>query len=759
MEFDPEQTLQPSQSPTGSSGKLPEKIGRYRIERHLGDGGMGRVYLARHPGMDRRDALKLLPRAANRHPDDVRRFRTEARTLAKLDHPHIVRVYDFDEAEGECFLGMEFVDGGDLLDKIKASPEGMPPDEAHRILEQLLESLVYAHGKGVIHRDLKPANLLLTQDGTIKVSDFGLAAVVGEDYQKSLIEKSITLSRVANMETMQLEEGSSASAFAGTLLYMSPEAIQGGRPDKRDDLYAVGVIAYYMLTGKQPGVNYKPPSKLVKGVGRRWDHFIVNCLETADQRFQTAEETLAALRQINRKRRAAPLVLAVFLLVAAGLGAATWQWEAVRPYLDEARGTVEGWLAAEPTTPDTVEPDRPGAPTTTVPTALAPGERALVVRGSPRAVSLRARAGRETVYESPLDLPASVNLPQDRGRLTLEFSAPGYAAESVVLDPAEGLESLAIQLAPLVAERTFRFRSNVSAAEVWVRGEALGTTLAPIAVTFRRDSKNASWAPVEAIVRAPGFEPVTQQVGFEDPELLPVVNLTPRSEDMVVTLPDGARITFKPIEPGSFMMGSPETEVGHKFDENQRRVTIADQFFIGATEVTQAQYRAVMGRNPSSNRFGNAGDRPVEQITFADIVAPGGFLDRFNAYLAARGYEGWQAALPSEEQWEYAARAGTTSALSNGADLRDTQRDGALARVAHYSANATIPVASLEANPWGLYDVHGNVWEWTSNGVLRGGSFLEGATSSRSASRLRGFGESSRTDKRFGFRLILLRER
>jgi predicted Ser/Thr protein kinase len=210
-----------------SQPKYPSKIGRYEIKRELGKGGMAVVYLAFDPNFKREVAIKVLPRELMEDSTNYQRFQREAHTIAALEHPAIVPVYDFGEENGQPYLVMRYLGGGSLAARIKAGP--IPVADAAKILQRIGAGLDAAHAKGVVHRDLKPANILFDQYGEAFLSDFGIA---------------------------QLSEATSpltGSSVIGTPAYMSPEQIRGGeKVDGRSDIYALGIVLFEMLTGKTP---------------------------------------------------------------------------------------------------------------------------------------------------------------------------------------------------------------------------------------------------------------------------------------------------------------------------------------------------------------------------------------------------------------------------------------------------------------------------------------------------------------------------
>jgi tRNA A-37 threonylcarbamoyl transferase component Bud32 len=246
----------------------------------LGQGGMGAVYKARQPRLDRLVALKILPPEAARDPAFAARFTREARALARLSHPHIVAVHDFGDSDGLYYFLMEFVDGTDLRRLLQSGP--LPPREAVAIARQLCDALEYAHEEGVIHRDIKPENILLDRRGRVKVADFGLVKILGE----SLTDLPLTASR----------------QVMGTLFYMSPEQIE--RPlqvDHRADVYGLGVVLYEMLTGGLPLGRFAPPS--AKGpVDRRLDEIVLRALaKEPGDRYQEVRDLRSALEGLDRE--------------------------------------------------------------------------------------------------------------------------------------------------------------------------------------------------------------------------------------------------------------------------------------------------------------------------------------------------------------------------------------------------------------------------------------------------------------------------
>jgi len=235
----------------------------------LGRGGMGTVYKARQKGLDRLVALKIMPAGAAKDPTWPERFAREARALARLSHPNIVGVYDSGESDGVYFFAMEFVDGMNLRQMIRA--KSATPKEALAIVGQICDALQYAHEEGVVHRDIKPENILVDRRGRVKIADFGLAKLLGGK------DGGYTLTR--SQQTM------------GTPHYMAPE--QWEKPldvDHRADIYSLGVVFYELLTGELPLGAFAPPSKKIQ-VDVKLDEVVLKTLaKEPELRYQQASQ-------------------------------------------------------------------------------------------------------------------------------------------------------------------------------------------------------------------------------------------------------------------------------------------------------------------------------------------------------------------------------------------------------------------------------------------------------------------------------------
>jgi serine/threonine-protein kinase len=209
------------------------RISCYTVLRKLGEGGMGEVFLAHDSRLERRVAIKVLSVAARNDPEARQRFMEEAKAAAAIDHPYVCKVYEVGEEDGQIFIGMEFVEGQTLQQRLERGPLQVP--EAIRVGLEICEALAKAHEIGFVHRDLKPSNIMLAADGHVKVMDFGLAKRVRLDADETHVT-AVTQTGV----------------LVGTVKYMAPEQLRGAPVDQRSDLFALGIILYEMVTGTHP---------------------------------------------------------------------------------------------------------------------------------------------------------------------------------------------------------------------------------------------------------------------------------------------------------------------------------------------------------------------------------------------------------------------------------------------------------------------------------------------------------------------------
>ena len=277
--------------PSSSSAPLPERIGDYKIERKLGQGGMGTVYLGKHEQTGELVAIKVLPASLAREEGFVARFAREIEAMQRVTGENVVQMYDSGEWEGTYYYTMEFVDGETVTDRIMREKR-MGWREVIEIATQVCKALKAAHNTGIVHRDLKPSNLLLDKHGLCKLTDFGVAHIFAGD---------------------QL---TATGSVIGTVEYMSPEQAQGRRVDKRSDIYSLGAVMYVMLTGRPPFTGrsaldiaqkhkygqFDSPRRIVPDLPHWLDEVVCKCLEkNPDNRYPDAYVLQLRLQEIPKK--------------------------------------------------------------------------------------------------------------------------------------------------------------------------------------------------------------------------------------------------------------------------------------------------------------------------------------------------------------------------------------------------------------------------------------------------------------------------
>jgi serine/threonine-protein kinase len=346
----------PAPAPPGPAGPGGPAIPGYEVLGELGRGGMGVVYLARQVALDRLVALKMILAGSHAGDQELARFRTEAEAVARLQHPHIVQIHEVGAQGGLPYFSLEFCPGGSLDKKLAGTP--LPPAAAAALVEKLARAMQAAHHKGVLHRDLKPANVLLAEDGTPKVTDFGLAKKLGGAGQTQ------------------------SGAVMGTPSYMAPEQAEGrpGAVGPAADVYALGAILYECLTGRPPfraetpletllqvrTAEPVPPGRLVPKVPRDLETICLKCLrkeppkrypsalELADDLRRFLEDRPIRARPVGRAERlwrwgrrnpaVAGLLAALLLVVAGALAGLTGLWlraERLRGLAEQKKSEAE----------------------------------------------------------------------------------------------------------------------------------------------------------------------------------------------------------------------------------------------------------------------------------------------------------------------------------------------------------------------------------------------------------------------------------
>jgi serine/threonine protein kinase/formylglycine-generating enzyme required for sulfatase activity len=871
-------------TPHSSVLKAGDHLGDYVLLRMLGAGAMGQVYLAKQTLLNQTCAIKVLPEELSKSADFTKRFASEGQALARMDNPCIVRVLNASVDAGRHYLVLEFVEGGDLAGYLHKKGGKLDQVEARQVLEEILDGLAYAHKKGVVHRDLKPANILRTSDGHFKISDFGLALVMDSAMVHDLVQKSILAAgpeRSADPDATlvtgaapkaddddktivsgaQQPHGdeetvvagadaaskhpsatinagsdiSGAAAFVGTIDYMSPEVRAGQPADARSDIYAIGILAYQIFTGRKPLGRARAVSTLVPNVSKAWDEWIDKCLEMEPgDRFASASDALAALNAIPRfeppvsttasatiaapkkekieKSRSLiiPLLIVLILLILCIPGfflfqgrhkhhaltppsvtqpvAQTAATSATQPPViilpqplvaapPEKKGRIH--IAAAPAgtlagidgaTPgplasviNDVEPGEhvirfecigydPGEITVSVkggavaqidPVPLIRQRGILQINGGPAPLSWQLVAKPDdAANDSSSGTTPSTLRDMPVGDYEVEFTYDGFAPQRADVKIAKG-DTATLECTMPGGSVTIA-ANKVGAAVRDASGNELGVTPLTLPLVPAGDRAYS--------VSADGCSEVFVSGRLNAGGSLTLNAMLERSDTLrdgrsgALVLPSGALVPMEWVAPGACTMGSDAGEPGRERGEVAHAVQISSGFWMGRYEVTQAQWKAVMGTNPA--RFSNAGpDLPVERVSWDEANA---FCCKLTELARKAGTlpDGYEYHLPTEAQWEYSCRAGTHGAYAGDA--------GAMCWSAANSGRATHAVGQKAPNAWGLFDMHGNVAEWCADWygpydaaqnadptgpsegrerIVRGGSWQDAQNACRSASR------------------------
>jgi formylglycine-generating enzyme required for sulfatase activity len=704
----------PTDLTPGESQEYPEIPG-YEILGILGHGGMGVVYRARQLGAHRLVALKMIRAVEHASPTERLRFQIETEAVARLQHPHIVQLYEVGEVRGQPFFSLEFCDGGTLTEQLKK--QRPTPREAAALIETLARAMHYAHLRGVVHRDLKPGNVLLAgAERVAKITDFGLAKRIDAEAR----------------------DVSQSGAIMGTASYMAPEQAAGKVRDTGPaaDVYTLGALLYECLTGRPPFagpqhvvlasvLNDEPsaPSRLVPKVPSDLETICLKCLSKEPaRRYASAEELADDLRryQAGEPIRARPV----------GAVERAVKWARRRPALAALLGVTLLSLVA-----------------LTVLSAIALDKEQKSRQAADKAEKAREflvsifqkaetdeRGGNVTVRQL---------LEEAETRIPVEFADQLELREDLVAAIGKvkrGIgrrvpQAMILEMRGKVTLHSHQGKEKRAAPQALVNLDdrlSLGAD-SEVQLVFLSDFHKERLKPGrEVTIDYEGCEPV----------------------DAILERDNSVLMTFVRLPKGTFYMGWDGEKKGTKTE-------IKEDFEIAIHDVTQGQWQAVMGNNPSwFSRKGGArkylldiSDEelklfPVEQVSWDDAQE---FIKKLNAKERGRGY---LYRLPTEAEWEYACRGGATSEeecsyhfyidkptndlSSEQANFNGTFPFGKVSK-GKYLGRPT-RVGAYPSNKLGLYDMHGNVWQWCADAwgsgrVFRGGCWNFDGTSCQAAFR------------------------
>ena len=698
-------------------------IGNYRIIKEIGEGGMSYVFLAEHVKLKTKKAVKMLAPHLTGASGFKERFLKEGLAQAQLEHDNIVKVIDYIEQNNKTFIVMDYIQGK-CLDEIIELKGRLSEHESIKIARDVLNALNYAHMKNVVHRDIKPSNIIVAQNGKAMLMDFGIAFMVGD--------KRLT----------------STGMNIGTSLYMSPEQITSPQKiDHRVDVYSMGVVLYEMLTGEVPFdddseyiVKEKhvrelpiPPRQKCQDISKAMEGIVMKALEKdPDNRFHGCGEFLGYIKALESE------------IEYPDTGGND---ELNLSNADESKNSTGSSELADETDLSDISDEK------NLDNEYSSNEHEHTgdVKDNHQPEKNKFVQVISIIILITILAFVFISFYQNRHHNSVQIDMDDkYNNEySVQLDQED--------------ENTAQFdQENEDAVQL---------------VQENEDSVQLDQKEVVQHLEKPINDNVLSRKKILqelDDEKDANENLTPKTEIEITPPPvqtiviNSLDMEFKRVDKGRFMMGTPQYETGRDDDEKQYMVIISKDFFMQTKEVSQEQFKKLMGDHQSWHN--SCPNCPVESASWHKILD---FIDKLNHKFEER-INGRKYRLPTEAEWEYVCRAKTNTPFYFGYSLSENQ--------ANFGKNnkygeTTLPVGTYQPNEWGFYDMHGNVSEWCSDWytdypsvlskdpqviekvfydriVVRGGAWNDKETSCRSGNRMR-VKPNVNDANNIGFRLVM----
>ncbi len=758
--------------------RIPEQFGRYQINRSLGSGGMGEVFLAHDTMMDSLVALKIPFLDKGQTARATERFYREARVMFGLRHPNLCPVYDVGEFDGYHYLVMAYIEGVPLS-KWLGQQGQITVQDAVKLVSTIASAVDVAHRNHIVHRDLKPENIMIEDGGVPVVMDFGLA-----------LETDAAQSRLTQ-----------TGVVLGTPAYMSIEQVMGQTEQigLRTDVYSLGVILYELLCGRLPfeggttvvlgkiiGSEAPPLSEWNSSIDPQLESICMQAMaKQPDDRFASMSEFAAALDEYLAQTSATPSGKVGGTSLFATIQT---QPNLILQPTSRSQPKKSLWDEEPQTTPETkaatVETTTSLDQTTIQPQPVVTKDG--VVRKffakwrKPIVATMSVVALTTAIFLVAISKPdpASSNLTTKSSQPTTSLTEaeksdpPTVLVSDTISQAFDGIKTLATR--NQTSEPSNVPTENSSPPPELI--ETSNDTPKPTPqVVVKQDSTTKPPQSADSVVasvstnKAPSANPLPIPNAKPRPALMRSPFNASQAEagqkvwaaylEMPTMKLNSATMVMVLIPPGSFKMGSPRSESDREDDEHQVQVTLTRPFYLGQYEVTQRQWFAVVGTKPWSGKpTVHEGDyQAASYISWNDARS---FCKKLTDKEHRSGQlpKEWAYALPTEAQWEYACRAGTTTTYCFGDD------EAGLKFVANYrdlrnhgsgSSKNSYQVGSKTKNAWGLADMHGNLREWCEDRysrrlpggpdplvtqgnysrISRGGSWTEPARFARSASR------------------------